>query len=240
MTPTRSYLIWFTQRVGSTLLAQALEDTGIAGRPREWFNGRLPETSSLQQWLWAHATGANGVLGVKYGMLPELHARLTAAFSPRASGDELAAWSAVFPRCKHVFMTRRNRVRLAVSWWRAIKSGEWHRPMRDDTAVGRQDAGDTAALEAAYDASAIDHLVREASLREAAIQELFDRWHVVPYTIVYEDFVARYDETVKDVLAFLDVPAHQSVVVPRPAFAAASDDVSQRWYDRYCAEHPLP
>lgn len=36
--PTRSYCIWFSQRVGSTLLTHALEDTGIAGRPREWFN----------------------------------------------------------------------------------------------------------------------------------------------------------------------------------------------------------
>jgi LPS sulfotransferase NodH len=38
MRPTRSYLIWFSQRVGSTMLTQALEDTGVAGRPREWLN----------------------------------------------------------------------------------------------------------------------------------------------------------------------------------------------------------
>ena len=36
--PTQSYVIWFSQRVGSTVLTQTLEDTGIAGRPREWFH----------------------------------------------------------------------------------------------------------------------------------------------------------------------------------------------------------
>src|SRR5256885_8547578 len=36
--PQQSYLIWFSQRVGSTVLTQTLEDIGIAGRPREWLN----------------------------------------------------------------------------------------------------------------------------------------------------------------------------------------------------------
>src|SRR5690606_40803478 len=35
-------------------------------------------------------------------------------------------WESAFPNHRHVFMTRRNKVRLAVSWWRAIQSGEWH------------------------------------------------------------------------------------------------------------------
>lgn len=37
MEPKLSYTIWFTQRTGSTLLCQALEGTGIAGVPNEWF-----------------------------------------------------------------------------------------------------------------------------------------------------------------------------------------------------------
>lgn len=35
MKPNLSYIIWFSQRTGSTLLCQALESTGIAGRPAE-------------------------------------------------------------------------------------------------------------------------------------------------------------------------------------------------------------
>jgi uncharacterized protein (DUF1697 family) len=88
--PRQSYIIWFSQRVGSTLLAQALEDTGIVGHPREWFNA--PSASSvlashnvstvdeLRDVLWRDAQTTNGVLGIKYGMVPKLHEELTSMF----------------------------------------------------------------------------------------------------------------------------------------------------------------
>jgi len=243
MTPVRSYIIWFTQRVGSTLLTQALEDTGVAGRPREWLNGEHTHAAALRATLWRDGTTANGVLGVKYGMTRSLHAQRTTQFSSllagRSGSDDKAAWDSVFPQCKHLFMTRRNRVRLAVSWWRAIQSGEWHRPTRDGTMVGAVAPRASSDLLEKYDAAALDHLLREVSLREAAIQEVFDRWHITPYTIVYEDFIARYEQTLRDVLAFLKIPSHESLAIPSRSFAPTADDIAEQWYARYCAERPL-
>ena len=37
MTPERSYLVCATPRSGSTLVCKALRDTGVAGRPEEYF-----------------------------------------------------------------------------------------------------------------------------------------------------------------------------------------------------------
>ena len=45
MKPEKSYRIWFSNRNGSTLLCQGLEQTGIAGKPGEYFN--LMESTSL-------------------------------------------------------------------------------------------------------------------------------------------------------------------------------------------------
>jgi len=242
MTPVRSYIVWFTQRVGSTLLTQALEDTGVAGRPREWLNCEEPDAAALRATLWRDGTTANGVLGVKYGMTRSLHAQRTTQFVSLLAGDsdEKAAWDSVFPTCKHLFMTRRNRVRLAVSWWRAIQSGEWHRPTRDGTVVGAAAPRAASGLDKKYDAAALDHLLTEVSLREAAMQDVFDRWQITPFTIVYEDFIARYEQTLREVLAFLDVAAHESLAIPTPSFAPIADDIAERWYTRYCAEHALP
>ena len=36
MVPQLSYTIWFSQRTGSSLLCNALESTGVAGKPNEW------------------------------------------------------------------------------------------------------------------------------------------------------------------------------------------------------------
>ena len=45
VTPTGSYLVCATPRSGSTLVCQALEDTGVAGRPEEYFEALAPQRS---------------------------------------------------------------------------------------------------------------------------------------------------------------------------------------------------
>jgi LPS sulfotransferase NodH len=257
--PRQSYVIWFSQRVGSTFLTQALEDLGIAGRPREWFNvpgeGPLAErlfarfgvttAAGLRDELWRRGTTENGVLGIKYGMTARLHAELTSIFSLLAEGDERQSWAEVFPDCRHVFMTRRNKLRLAVSWWRAIQSGEWHRPNRaQPPTVVHDEAGrppQVAPVEGLvdrYDRAAITHLLTEASLREADMQDRFDRWGVVPMTIVYEDLVRAYEPTVRALLEFLDVPGRQGAIIPPPAFEPLADEVSEAWVERFRRESP--
>ena len=60
-------------------------------------------------------------------------------------------------------------------------------------------------MQDAYRFDAIAHLLLEACLREAAIQEFFTEGGIVPLTIVYEDFIADYAGTVQRVLDFLGV-----------------------------------
>jgi LPS sulfotransferase NodH len=251
--PTRSYCVWFSQRVGSTLLMQALEDTGIAGRPREWLNhagdaGLLAAYSAadalaLRDELWRRFTTENGVFGVKYGMTVRLHEDVMRVFAGAIPGvhdtDGRRAWEAFFPECRHVFMTRRNKIRLAVSWWRAIQSEEWHRPRRSrrSTVVGEPAIRERVPdLVDRYSYDAIEHLFAEVSVREADTQDLFDRWGVVPHTVVYEDFIASYESTVRGVLEYLDIPDRQRIAIADPAFDPIADDVSEAWTQRFRRE----
>lgn len=61
-----------------------------------------------------------------------------------------------------------------------------------------------------------------------------------PHAIVYEDFIASYEQTLREVLAFLAVLSHESLAIPPPSFHPIADDIVERWYARYCTEHPLP
>jgi len=249
--PKRSYVLWFSQRVGSSLLAQALEDTAVAGRPREWLEApsaldimkKLHVTTALElrDLLWREATTPNGVLGIKYGMQPKLHPEVTALMASvagrAAHADDRSGWESFFPNCVHFFITRRDKVRLAVSWWRAIKSDEWHRPNRSEpTAFGPSRSNVRVPRKDDYDYEAIDHLLTEANLRERAIQEQFARWSVVPHTIVYEDFVPAYETTVRTVLEILEVADSRHRVIPKPAFAPLADAVSDAWYHRFLGD----
>lgn len=251
--PKQSYILWFTQRVGSTLLAQALEDTGVAGRPREWLSAAsvaevmkkhgVSTAQELRRQLWRVATTSNGVLGIKYGMVPKLHEELIDLMTsvegeaaPKEADRSDGAWRRFFPNCSHCFLTRRDKVRLAISWWRAIKSEEWHRPNRSDTSVGMVEPKPPGALIDKYDFHAIRHLLGECSAREDAIRRQLDAWAIEPLTIVYEDLVDSFEATVRSVLEFLRVPNARALTIPQPAFEALADEINDAWSERFLAD----
>ena len=117
------------------MLAEALQSTGIAGRPREYFDpvierkwiesqGVTPATPYFDTVI-ASGISSNGVFGAK--VLWHQFARLMT--KPRliegtsAVGAELLRRA--FPDLRYVFLTRRDKIRQAISYDRAIRSGLW-------------------------------------------------------------------------------------------------------------------
>jgi LPS sulfotransferase NodH len=236
--PKRTLILWMTQRVGSSMLAQALEDTELVGRPREWLNADDGEAllrmhgvgtvRALREMLWTEGTTANGVLGLKHGFVAHRDASFIRLFRDLVEAPDptpRAVWEAMFPRPLHVFLTRRDKVRLAVSWWRAICSGERAHRRTGEPALAQPP-------DDAYLFDAIRHLVLETCLREAAMQENFAAWRVVPLTVVYEDMIADYEATVRRVLAFAGVDS-AGVAVPPPSYERLADDLNERWVQRF-------
>jgi LPS sulfotransferase NodH len=163
-----------TQRVGSTMLAQALEDIGLVGRPREWLNAEdgeallrahgVSNVHALRDTLWTEGVTANGVLGLKYGFVAYRDASFLRLFRELVDEPDptpRAIFEAMFPRPVHVFLTRRSKVRLAVSWLRLICSGK-HAHRRIGEAPLARSSDD------AYTFDGIRHLLLEACMREAA------------------------------------------------------------------------
>ena len=138
--PKQSYTIWFSQRTGSTLLCRALQSIGIAGKPSEWLDYQnasnlldkyqLDRYRDLQHHLWQLGSTSNGVFGVKTGACEPYLGNIIDTFKKfpgcdRQLNNRAEVWENAFLNCKHIYMTRRNKVRLAVSWWKAIQSEGW-------------------------------------------------------------------------------------------------------------------
>jgi LPS sulfotransferase NodH len=240
MKPQLSYTIWFSQRTGSTLLCKAVESTGIAGKPREWFNCppellstyRKTDHAELQEYLWKLGSTDNGVFGINHSYYEPHFSELTKTLRqfpacPSTTTSRTAVWESVFPAHRHIFMTRRNKIRLAVSWWKAIQSGEWH------LSSGEQKK--PIDLSNAYSFDAINHLYNECSMREAGIQEFFAEGNITPLNIFYEDFVQNYEQTVRSILDYLELDS-QSVTIAPPALTQLADAVSEEWAQRFREE----
>lgn len=237
MKPKLSYTIWFSQRTGSTLLCRGLQSTGLAGKPSEWLNAsdlldkyQLDNYAELQKRLWQLGSTPNGIFGVKTGAGEPYFSKIIKTFKQfpgcnPESNNRVEIWENALPNHKHIYMTRRNKVRLAVSWWKAIKSEEWHRKQGQSPV--------DADLKNKYSYRAIAHLFAECSMREAAIQEFFAEGSIVPLTIVYEDFILSYEKTIRNILDYLEIVNSEKVAIANPPLQKLANDLSEEWVQRF-------
>jgi LPS sulfotransferase NodH len=246
----RSYLVCGSPRCGSTLLCRALDDTGLAGRPDEYFLA-VEETAQSKWLFWergpfgvangaqdrAHyleivlglGTTPNGVFGAK--LMWHNLAWAVAKFRelPAFEGlDRAATFRAALPNLQRaVHITRRDRVRQAISWARMAQDGVW--VVSDD-----EPANPSGSAEYRFELiSAMEQQIRDG---EDGWRQLFAELDIKPHDVVYEDLVdpALYEAVLQGVLGYLGLD--HRVSVPRPRTRRQSDETNERWLRRYRAD----
>jgi LPS sulfotransferase NodH len=248
--PSLSYLICCAERTGSTLLGNALIDTGIAGRPRSYFNraahfkpsiqgilGNARDDDTYLDRIIAAATTPNGVFGAKAHW--EHFLNLIAKTKPNGPANDGAVPASVperlqehFPDLRYIWLVRRNTVARAISHYRAKKTGRWQvdaRWVTDDT------GGDG---EPPFDFDGIEAFVRIGEVEDGHWREYFQQHGVSPLELIYEELVRDLEGTVRRVVGFLGIPA-ENVKAPAATLRKQTDDHSRQWearYRRMCAE----
>ncbi|MEO1436423.1 MAG: Stf0 family sulfotransferase [Bacteroidota bacterium] len=242
--PIVGYQIWFTQRSGSTFLCELLANTGLAGQPGEHLELFKPDNSLLDKWkainyydlrqkFWKAATSENGVCGQKVACHQARFDALfkhvqTAPMAPQFDNPHiwLQDW---LPNLKHLYLTRRHRIRQVVSWWRAIQDNAWHR--RGEQLIDH----DKAWYDQHYNFDALSHLFKESILMECAQQRYFDTYGIVPLTIVYEDFIQDLEGTLQRIFDYLGIEwLDKSIQLPNLQPTATPH--SEYWVDRFAQD----
>lgn len=267
MRPYKFYLICATPRSGSTLLCEALTSTGLAGRPKEYFealrssglprrpreyfeeanipglNDLLGEYSTLDTMprqfahgeayraylsqVFEEGTTPNGVFGAKvmWGYLGDLVENLREIANDRdLSVPDLLA--SVFPDVQHIFTSRRDKLRQAVSLWRAIQDMTWSL---------EEDSEPRAAHELVFHFEAIDHLLKRNEAHERAWEGYFSENGIQPLSMVYEDFVEHYESTAISILQYLNIEIPESISFQQRRLRKQADALSEDWVARYRA-----
>lgn len=233
------YLVLASQRTGSTLLCDLLTQTGLAGTPGEHFYHGVNDEIAHKQFplkdypayikqVVSDTQTTNGVFGVKLmagvaggwaGPMQRLR-RL-----PRYVEMPLAAViDEFFPHCCYIYLTRRNKIAQAVSWWKMAQGALGH--ITDDTQA--------VETPLAYNFDAIDHLVNEVMMQEAAHQAFLDELSAVPHTVVHEDFIQNMEGTIQSILDFLDLSADCPPLTQK--FKRTANAQSEDWIQRYRGE----
>ena len=249
MVPKTSFFICHTLRCGSTLLCDALSSTGIAGHAEEYFPERThpggvwvatgaalrdPDTwrcdwtsTPFEQCLdrvLSSGTTPNGVFAskVKWFNMPYLSEML--GVPPERTGLSLADHlDRLFPNLRYVWVTRRDKVRQAVSLVKAKQSAQWK-------AISAQPQ---SCDPAEYNFHVVDLALRRIVQEECLWEEYFTRAGVTPFTVVYEDLVRNYESTVRGLLDHFQIGLPREYVFPVPRLHKQADAVSEQWVERY-------
>jgi LPS sulfotransferase NodH len=283
MEPDRSYLVCATPRSGSTLVCHALEETGVAGRPEEYFEAlrhsgrpRRPEEYFLGvedhsirdhlgersvgsdpqprsplwsraaydrylQWAFETGTTDNGIFGAKlmWGYFGEFVSLLRniPAYRDVPLAELLPT---VFPELTFVRVVRANKVRQAVSLWKAVQTATWREDQANAKAASVEEDGsppyrsfiEEHRPQLRFHFKAIDHLLQQLLVEEASWDAFFEHSGIRPILVLYENFAADYETSTLNLLERLDLQCPEGFEF-EPRMKRQSDRINDDWTKRY-------
>lgn len=238
-----TYLILATPRSGSTLLGQGLQATGLAGDPKEFFGHKMafwmerwqtPTLPAYAERLTQSRATPNGVFGAKllYGQLQHLEnmSQSVPAFSDLSLPEVL---DCLFPNLHYLWATRDDKLRQAISWFKARQTGVWGQAEgSDDVKLGRAwRLGDEPLQpgELAFDYDGISELLAQAEQEDAAIASFFATAGITPYRVVYEEFSPNFGEKTRDILHWLGIESPPDLALAKPRTVRLADDRTDEW-----------
>ena len=234
MKETKSYLICATPRSGSSLLCEALRNTGLAGKPDEYFgpmhverwNERWQTNTEIEyiEKAITYSREENHVIGMKvmrvYWQNFIDHLNMAKGSNKFTEFEILNHW---FPDLHFVFITRHDKVRQGISWLKFLQGSAWHwvddEPQKLDN------------LE--YKADIIKDFIVQTTAHESSWLEFFRKNKVEPFTVIYEDFVDSYEETAKAILKYLGIPHPEDLAFGARKFKKQADALTDEWVHRY-------
>jgi LPS sulfotransferase NodH len=230
----RSLFICFVPRAGSLYLAGLVASTEVAGIPVEAFHSPL-ETNSRRifgietdeeyfQWIRDNYFTSNGSFGCKL-TFPALQVVLRRLRLMHGDGlPDVPLLARAFPNPVFVWLRRRDVVAQAVSWARALQTGQW---------ISSQ----TERGEPVYDFDLIEDRPRTIRAEEGKWSDWFARNGIAATEVVYEDVLADPRGEVERVLAPLGVELPAGVELrPYEGEARQGDGLNAEWARRYRAD----
>jgi LPS sulfotransferase NodH len=230
----KSYIICTTPRSGSNFLCEMLQATEVAGRPDEFFwklvaphllDPKDPiRARACVVWIRYEGTTSNGVFGIKQmrSNFGEVVTRL-AALTARAESSPPEILAATFPNLRYIWLTRQDKVRQGISWWRALKTERWR---STDTAA-------EAVPEPIFDVEAIASLVEEAATADRDWRDFFQNHGIEPLVVSYEELERDPARACHRVLDFLQLPPPPRSLPRTWQHQWQADDLTEDWVRRY-------
>ena len=234
---TTRYLICTVPRSGSTYLCDLISRTGILGmRPYEpprrfeyvlrHFRDADRGPTGVHEFLgaaFAESASPNGVGGFKV-MWQHFDRLIDEALRDGAHRGlrRIDVEGQIAATTRFVWLRRRNRVRQAISWTKALQSDGWH--------MESQRAYRGAYT---YDFPGICLARWRIHRAETGWSDFFRRCDARPLVLYYEDCLSDLPEAIGSIAWFLGVPPPDEVPAASSSLEVQADAVNDEWEHRF-------
>jgi LPS sulfotransferase NodH len=190
---------------------------------RVWRSYLVCGVQRTGSWLPCHALQDTGVLGVP----AEYFHRGDEQFwtDRRGAADEDSFLRAVQTQpvtANGVWLRREDKLRQAISWWRAAATGEY-----------ALTPGNSPVPPPAFDRDAIERLIRYAEWCDDGWRRWFPAHQIQPLEIEHEDLVTDPDEAMRDVATFLDIAVPSGLGRVRPRMLRQADHHTEHFVELF-------
>jgi LPS sulfotransferase NodH len=246
----KSYLLCTVPRSGSWLLADLLEQTDVAGRPEEYFRPDhrnfwcdewdIPRKSPFDRYVsaaLANAISDNGVFAVKmhWYQLQWFAGQLRAVPGADQSLTDEALVRHWFTRPHFVYLYRKDKIRQAISYYRASYTDVWFELADEDQRTSEERYRRPVPMPDKPDWGYVRHLENGLIHQERLWSEFFARAGAAPLEISYEDMVLAPEEALNRVLDFLGVELPRDRPLPASRLRKQADETTERLVRDYLA-----
>lgn len=220
--PVDGIILCATMRCGSTMVCEDFRNTGVLGKPEEYFIPWMRTREHIWPRSFKHiverSRGDNGrfALKVMANQLPSINHGLSQIDEFSHLADD--HFFQVFDQCDFVFLRRRNIVKQAISRYVSQVRRINHLKDGEEGYTPGNTTTDRTELEAAipFDPERIYEHVTNIAIENRTWVNKFRKFELHPPTFWYEDIVAENTTSyLNDICGHFGLPEVEDVVAER-------------------------
>ena len=219
----KHYIICSQPRSGTHYL-RALLKQQKCGNSQELFyhlmvKGRIPTLDVFYEEYFKKCI-QNDVFGI---VINRLHYKPGMKHLRKLSGmqseNDFDVLSTFFPDAKFIYFYRRNKVKQAISFLKAMRSS--HYTLKDNPEFGE------------YSEEKISEFIIHLCASEAQWLSFFEQYGIRPHVLTYEVLCADTTGAISDILDFLEFDSSHVKIDTTELPIRQYDQISEDWYQRY-------
>jgi trehalose 2-sulfotransferase len=180
--------------------------------------------------VFEQGTSPNGVFGAKlmWGHIDYFTSKLESILEYRGLTVP-ALLSTVFPNLHYIYVRRQDKLRQAISLWKAIQTWTW----KADDPPQQKGKRRRRSRQPLFNYEAIDYLRQQLEAHDVAWQHYFEENGIEPFTVVYEEWTSVQEATALSILQYLNIAIPENLVLPEPGMQRQADELTEEWVKLY-------